>query len=778
MKKAISKSLKTLMLLSLSLFVAGTFYACRDEVDQSNRFTFTGELISTHLESRPDTYSHFVEILKKATVSKNTSGSLLKTLSTYGAYTCFAPTNPAIEAFVANEYETYLNTGVDKGITSPYVSDLSPEMCSIIAKNHIIEGEFGTIDLKDGSNIPQATMNLRYVPVDCDTVAGEIVYKLEEAEVVEEDIFTHNGIIHSLSGVLNPSRDKADEKINEISCVSIFREALKQTGLDALINKHEMDLEYDGLLDVKVEDKLSTEGSDQRYPTEKKYGFTILMEPDVVLMDKTKNSEEMVIDSWEKLAEFAEIFYGSEPGYEKEYTHPKNALFKYVAYHIIDRNLMFQDGPRSWIMETTYKRGDVDFAANPNAYGFSAAVHFTYMKNWSDYYETYLPYSNWDFTRESELDSIRDGFVPEGCMIKVSKVYEQPTTFKKTDVVLNFHNTEPPVGSKMELHTNIRVIKPEDIANDEEFKDKGISVTLPFKHPENAGIYFIDKILVYDEKDMTNYVINERMRWDIMSCFPELTTNHVRYTTTVPVTYIPLGTEYTGNKKQFCKRLRTRGNDTQFYYLYPWKGNLRGYTNYLGDEVLATGDFDFEYRIPHVPSGTYEIRMGFSMSNARGVIQFYLDDEICGIPVDMRDDIANKNRIGWFTDYKTERNNNNEEKETSSKLSASDIQDSERALRNRGYMKAPANVCVFQGSNWSYGNADAALNTRPMRDSDQAMRRIITTNQVITPKKEGHWIRVKNVTQGGDRTRQFNQDYLEIVPKSVYNNPGKPEDKF
>ena len=93
-------------------------------------------------------------------------------------------------------------------------------------------------------------------------------------------------------------------------------------------------------------------------------------------------------------------------------------------------------------------------------------------------------------------------------------------------------------------------------------------------------------------------------------------------------------------------------------------------------------------------------------------------------------------------------------------------------------MKAPANVCVFQGSNWSYGNADAALNTRPMRDSDQAMRRIITTNQVITPKKEGHWIRVKNVTQGGDRTRQFNQDYLEIVPKSVYNNPGKPEDKF
>ena len=66
MKKAISLNLKTWVLLSLTMFVGGTFIGCQEEVDQSNRFTFKGEVIATHLENNPDKYSHFVDILKKA----------------------------------------------------------------------------------------------------------------------------------------------------------------------------------------------------------------------------------------------------------------------------------------------------------------------------------------------------------------------------------------------------------------------------------------------------------------------------------------------------------------------------------------------------------------------------------------------------------------------------------------------------------------------------------------------------------------------------------------
>ena len=57
------------------------------------------------------------------------------------------------------------------------------------------------------------------------------------------------------------------------------------------------------------------------------------------------------------------------------------------------------------------------------------------------------------------------------------------------------------------------------------------------------------------------------------------------------------------------------------------------------------------------------------------------------------------------------------------------------------------------------------------------MRRIIATNIDIEPTKKGHWLRVKNVTEASVGAEEFNQDYLEIVPKSIYNNPANPEDR-
>lgn len=83
----------------LALFAVAALAGCEDEVDKSNRFTFTGELISTHLENNPQ-FSSFTTILSKAKIGKKASGSILKTLSTYGSYTCFAPQNEAVDSFL------------------------------------------------------------------------------------------------------------------------------------------------------------------------------------------------------------------------------------------------------------------------------------------------------------------------------------------------------------------------------------------------------------------------------------------------------------------------------------------------------------------------------------------------------------------------------------------------------------------------------------------------------------------------------------------------------
>ena len=108
------KSIKTMVLASIALLVGCTITSCDDRIEDENRFTFKGELIAGHLESNPEKFSHFVEILKKARIGKkksnveeeDTRGSVLKTLSTYGSYTCFAPTNEAIDSFLLYEYNT------------------------------------------------------------------------------------------------------------------------------------------------------------------------------------------------------------------------------------------------------------------------------------------------------------------------------------------------------------------------------------------------------------------------------------------------------------------------------------------------------------------------------------------------------------------------------------------------------------------------------------------------------------------------------------------------
>ncbi len=724
MKKAISIKLKALVLVSLTILAGGTFTGCQDEVDKSNRFTFTGDLISTYLEKYPTTYGHFTSILSKARIGASGSGvegSLLNTLSTYGSYTCIAPVDEAVEAFVNEEYQKYL-AGENTGVTSNLVSDLSVEKCTEIARNHIIESEFRTLDFKSG-NLPEVTMNQRWVEVTSAIVNGTRKYYLENAEILTTDIFTENGTIHAINKVLNPSNDNAADILKKEESISIFRDALDATKLGKLLEKFEIDEEYDGELKGP---KFGTEPGIPGYPATKNQKFTLLIEPNSVYINKG-------IYNFNDLVAFAESKYGSKPGYEDKYNHPYNALFKFVAYHIIDRSLDFvEGGPGGWIM-AGYDEND-----------FKSEVNMKTDYDWSDYFETYLPYSNWTFSDSEVMDINNNGNIPEGCMIKVTRPYTNSDY--RTNIVINYCNTQP--SAEMLDHTNIIVYRQSDASK----IDPSLTGLEPLK-PKNATIHFIDKILVYNEEEMKTNILKERMRWDVISCFPELTNNLVRWnkTATPTCTYIPSGGDNTANERQYSKRLKVFNSNSRVYYLRPHAYG-GGYPNYQGDELLIDGKYDVQYRLPHVPEGTYEIRIGFSLSNARGVCQFFIingkKQEICDIPVDMRNTTANMAKLGWFDD---------------SEMSEKEISDQEKAMRNRKYMMAPASIYLNE-------------NTR-MRDNNLAMRRIIGQYHLI-PNKEGYNIRFKNVTENSvGENEQFNQDYLEIVPKIIYNNPTVPEDR-
>ena len=114
---------------------------CQEQIDEGARFTFVGNTIATYLQNVPEC-SHFVEIL--------TRGECIGLMKAYGQYTCFAPTNDAVERFLFEQDSIYRASVekneatqgefkvIDTGIYSTELSELSDEKCAEIARNHIL----------------------------------------------------------------------------------------------------------------------------------------------------------------------------------------------------------------------------------------------------------------------------------------------------------------------------------------------------------------------------------------------------------------------------------------------------------------------------------------------------------------------------------------------------------------------------------------------------------------------------------------------------------------
>lgn len=723
MKKSFERSLKAWTFSSLTLFFGVTFVGCVDDVPQENRFTFKGELISTYLENNPDRFSNFTTILDKAKIGKKSSGSVLKTLSTYGSYTCFAPTNEAVEKYLQDEYDKYI-ASVDSnrlnptypiyrtGIQSPYIEDLTDSMSAVIAKNHIIEMGYMTADVSAGA-FPMSTMNRRSTLIEFEADSTGRVYPIlnGNARIIEQDLEMENGYIQIVDAVLSPSDRNTSELIEQHKPFSLMSKAITATGLDSLLNIYEIDPGYDNTL---YGPSFETQNKQQPpYPVEKKQKYTFLLETDDLLADPTKNHLGMSIQSLEELEKFASVWYGTTD--MGKYTSPNNPLYKFIAYHIIDRKLLYSSstGSGGFLLE------------NYNHKDFNSEVNLPTAFDRYDYFETMLPYTMIKVTKPFTNDT---EYIPYGS--------ETPSSLKQ-QIVINYAQD---MGTRcnnpnMSYHLNVVV---EDAATSKRRPglEEGFS-----QEAINGIIHTIDKILIYNEDEMVGNVLKERMRWDIMSIFPELTSNGVRWVQqdTYTLTYIP---------DKFSSRLQINNSDTHIYYLRPHATGLGGYVNFQGDELLVTGKYDFQYRIPYVPAGNYEIRFGFSQSDARGVAQFYLDGKICGIPVDMRNTTENQTTIGWFDEEG---------------MSDEEIREGDKSMRNRGWMKAPAS-CHMTAEKES------------MRESILAIRRIIGTYRL---DPGDHWLRFKDVMENSTgKLNEFNQDYIEIVPTSVINDPTKPEDIY
>ncbi|MDR1810838.1 MAG: fasciclin domain-containing protein [Prevotella sp.] len=242
---------------------------------------------------------------------------------------------------------------------------------------------------------------------------------------------------------------------------------------------------------------------------------------------------------------------------------------------------------------------------------------------------------------------------------------------------------------------------------------------------ENGMFHGLDRILVYDD-GVESDVLNKRLRMDATVMLPEMYTNRLKGNA-------PYGKGLIF-PKGYLKNMIQLTDETQIQYggAIDWGPDLHL------DEILCAGKYDIMLRLPPVPEGTYEIRLGYTANTKRGVLQIYLDGIPLGIPLDMTKPASDLS-VGYET--------------PGSNPSDPDGYENDKAMRNHGYMKGPSTI------------ASSSSGSSSLRESSGARRKILTTAQL---KRGEHWLRFKSVEELD--TREFMFDYFELVPSTAYPN--------
>ena len=253
---------KTLAVLPLFI-VAFLFTACSDEPHTSNYYTFKGEMMSTYLKTH-EQFSDYAAIVDRA--------GLMDLLSAYGHYTCFAPTNDAIQAYLKS-----------RGMNS--VSDLSDADCDTIARTHLVENMFATSEMNDGT-LTTANMNKRFIEIthDFDNDSNGVVRLNRAANIIFtlQDDSVENGIMQPIDGVLTSSSRMLPNVLKDNPRISLFYKALQDTHLEDSLYAY-IDESYDHTLYPRVKYTSHVNQETATAPDEKKSGFTAFVPTDSIL---------------------------------------------------------------------------------------------------------------------------------------------------------------------------------------------------------------------------------------------------------------------------------------------------------------------------------------------------------------------------------------------------------------------------------------------------------------------------------------------------------------
>jgi len=287
--------------------------SCYDSDKVDNIGVFKDQTLGQYLEQTPE-FSEFFTLLQKV----NIAGLLYS----YGEYTCFAPTNDAMEAFYRSQNKQSLD-------------DFSAADLQRMAYDHLINGKTVMyVNFIEG-RLPWLAMSETYITI---SFVNNGIYVDGTSEITEKDITVHNGVVHKIDQVLNPTRIGIVEEISNNSRYSLFYEALAATHLGELLLK-EKDDTYDPSLwmDMVITTPQMNSWYYDELPLTKKYGYTVFVES-----NDTYTANQ--IYDLEGLKKYAANIYDDLYPEDKDITditNRKNSLNRFVAYHLVNKLLTY-----------------------------------------------------------------------------------------------------------------------------------------------------------------------------------------------------------------------------------------------------------------------------------------------------------------------------------------------------------------------------------------------------------------------------------------------------
>ncbi len=620
-----------------------------------------------------------------------------KMMAAYGLYTCFAPTNEGVYAYCDSLYNDEEALIPHNGMTGEGLEGLSDSLCLSIARYHIVDSYRNLVSMTGTGDV----LTLLGYEFSYSSNTGETVLA-GKATIIESDHDTENGLVHKIDNVIPRSTRFIDNILERDGGFTIFSKALEMTGLKdslMLINKGRYKFKQESRLNWSGEAWPAAGPGKEGY-ADYKYGYTLFAESDATFASKGINSIDQLISYANNIYGNCSSWYNyvGEKGITvstgNDYTNRFNALNMFVAYHILK----------------------VSMSANQLVYEKGSSKYWNYAPDADpyDYYETMLP----------------------NTLLKIWAPGQSSALY------INRYQTFNTLTNELASTGSNHSVQRTGVLIDRTAKLQAY----------NGYIHPIRDILVYDEM-VPRGVLNERMRVNCTSIFPDIINNHYRYMT---IDDSPDRASRIGLSNSALTNM-VHYDTTKVCVTYVVRGWMRCYEK---DQMQFWGKYDLAFRLPSVPSGNYEIRVVYAPMDYGSFMQYYIgtssaiqDMRPIGLPFDARVH-GEDPRIGLTNYY-----------EEDDQGIATDI-----ALRNRGYMRGP--YSYFGGTNvteWSTTNNGRA-------DAGSTIRYIL--GRVDLKQSNDNWLRIKNLDPETKSETPVGLDFVELVPSSVLDNQQYMEDWY